>query len=199
MTTFIHALLMTTMVAGPWAEVAAHYESAYGLPPGLLQAICVRESGWRNVPGRDGEIGVCQVKPATVLKMGPAEDQVRIIQRALQATGYDPGPIDGIYGPRTTAAVRAFQRDHGLRVDGVVGPQTWRALVTADQAAEALWDPETNIRLAARYLAWLQARLGTDDPMILAAAYNGGPGHPIVRYMLSISRMVPAESPRRYF
>lgn len=173
--------------------VAAAQENALGLPPGLLQAICARESGWRNVPGRDGEIGVCQVKPATALKIGPVEEAVRVVQRALHAAGYDPGPVDGIFGPRTAAAVRAFQRDRGLRVDGVVGPQTWRALVREDHAAEALWNPETNIRLAARYLVWLRDRLGTDDPMILAAAYNGGVGHPIVRYMLRIHTTIKTQ------
>jgi peptidoglycan hydrolase-like protein with peptidoglycan-binding domain len=44
--------------------------------------------------------------------------------------------VDGAFGPRTKAAVIAFQRAiatevHGFAVDGVVGPQTWQALVTA--------------------------------------------------------------------
>jgi peptidoglycan hydrolase-like protein with peptidoglycan-binding domain len=36
---------------------------------------------------------------------------------------------DGIYGPRTEAAVRRAQCDLGLRVDGIVGPRTWRGLI----------------------------------------------------------------------
>jgi peptidoglycan hydrolase-like protein with peptidoglycan-binding domain len=53
---------------------------------------------------------------------------VRVLQRDLEAGGYPPGRLDGIYGPRTQAAVLAFQAAHGLLVDGVVGPRTWAAL-----------------------------------------------------------------------
>lgn len=46
----------------------------------------------------------------------------------LQSLGYDPGPIDGIFGPRTKNAVMRFQRDNGLKVDGIVGPETMRVI-----------------------------------------------------------------------
>jgi hypothetical protein len=46
------------------------------------------------------------------------------LQEKLTSLGYAPGPIDAIYGPATATAVRAFQRDNSLEVDGVAGPQT---------------------------------------------------------------------------
>lgn len=52
----------------------------------------------------------------------------KLIQEALVAAGYDPGPIDGIEGPLTQQALRAFQADHGLAADGLVGPLTHAAL-----------------------------------------------------------------------
>ena len=46
------------------------------------------------------------------------EGTVRNIQAGLQRLGYDPGPADGRYGPQTEAAIRRFQQDNGLAVDG---------------------------------------------------------------------------------
>jgi hypothetical protein len=53
---------------------------------------------------------------------------VKAIQEALAAAGCKPGPIDGVFGKSTDAAVRRYQRTHGLTVDGVVGPITARRL-----------------------------------------------------------------------
>src|SRR5262245_29092245 len=50
------------------------------------------------------------------------------VQKRLTALGYAPGPVDGEYGTATAAAVRAFQRDNKLEVDGVVGPETRKVL-----------------------------------------------------------------------
>lgn len=50
------------------------------------------------------------------------------IQRALKNAGYYRGAIDGRVGARTKEAIRNFQRDHGLTVDGVCGRQTWALL-----------------------------------------------------------------------
>ncbi len=55
-------------------------------------------------------------------------DYVKLIQKTLAVLGYDPGVIDGLAGPRTAAAVAQFQRDNGLTVDGVVGPDTSEVL-----------------------------------------------------------------------
>ena len=49
---------------------------------------------------------------------------VRQVQLLLTFLGYDPGAIDGADGPKTRAAVKAFQAAEGLEPDGIAGPQT---------------------------------------------------------------------------
>jgi len=57
---------------------------------------------------------------------------VKALQRRLATLGYQPGPVDGRYGPRTEAAVVRFQATHRLTVDGVAGVRTHAALATAE-------------------------------------------------------------------
>lgn len=63
-----------------------------------------------------------------VLREGDKGPAVAELQRRLIELGYDPGPVDADFGPRTDAAVRQFQTDRKLMVDGVAGSQTWGAL-----------------------------------------------------------------------
>ncbi len=63
-----------------------------------------------------------------LLQNGSCGPLVELLQTALSRAGYDPGPVDGIFGPKTRNAVLAFQRLSGLQADGVVGPLTHQAL-----------------------------------------------------------------------
>lgn len=51
------------------------------------------------------------------------------LQAALEAKGFSPGPVDGIFGPKTQKAVQDFQASAALTVDGIVGPNTIHALL----------------------------------------------------------------------
>ena len=66
------------------------------------------------------------LRVTTPLMRGP---RIQAVQSRLQILGYEPGNIDGIYGPQTAYAVQAFQHDHGLVADGEVGAQTIAALI----------------------------------------------------------------------
>lgn len=61
---------------------------------------------------------------------------VKELQNRMLYLGYDCGEADGYFGPLTAAAVRAFQQNHSLDVDGIVGSQTRAALQTAVPMAQ---------------------------------------------------------------
>jgi hypothetical protein len=66
--------------------------------------------------------------PSGTLKPGATGADVKSLQQALANAGHSPGAIDGVYGPKTTAAVSAFQQSAGITVDGIYGPATKQAL-----------------------------------------------------------------------
>lgn len=61
-------------------------------------------------------------------KIGSRSDEVTAIQQALKERGYYNYTVDGIFGTRTQTAVKNFQRDNGLAVDGIAGVNTLKAL-----------------------------------------------------------------------
>ncbi len=65
---------------------------------------------------------------AAVVKQGATGSLVRTIQTKLKNWGYYTGSVDGIFGSKTTAAVKYFQRRNGLVVDGIVGNATAAAM-----------------------------------------------------------------------
>ncbi len=64
-------------------------------------------------------------RPLSPNDRGP---QVEMLQCWLRGIGYDPGPVDGLYGPLTEAAVMLLQRSEGLPVTGIVDETTWNTL-----------------------------------------------------------------------
>lgn len=74
----------------------------------------------------------CDLTKATpTLRKSSAADRtaVKEVQCRLAAKGYhEVGAADGVFGKKTDAAVRRFQREHKLVADGIVGPKTWAAL-----------------------------------------------------------------------
>jgi enterochelin esterase-like enzyme len=68
---------------------------------------------------------------------------VRSLQRALQRLGHDPGPLDGDFGRETVRALRAFQTDKGICVDGnPVGQPTKDAI---EAALGEAWQPDIEV------------------------------------------------------
>jgi N-acetylmuramoyl-L-alanine amidase len=99
-------------------------------------------------------------------------DDVRALQRNLNALGFDAGKEDGVYGPTTDAAVRQFQRNVGHDADGIVGPETTLALerlrpFTAGPSRSVVREEEhlrdMRVELAGAIVA-IDAGHGPDDP-----------------------------------
>ncbi|WP_017314725.1 peptidoglycan-binding domain-containing protein [Mastigocladopsis repens] len=62
------------------------------------------------------------------LRRGSTGEQVAIVQKVLKDGGYYNGAIDSNFGEKTETAVKAFQKDKKLLVDGIIGDKTWEAL-----------------------------------------------------------------------
>lgn len=66
-----------------------------------------------------------------IINRGSKGVYVLIAQDGLNTLGYSTGGLDGVFGSRTDSAVRRFQESYGLVVDGVIGNNTWNALMNA--------------------------------------------------------------------
>jgi N-acetylmuramoyl-L-alanine amidase len=93
-------------------------------------------------------------------------DDVTALQERLVNMGFDTGRVDGIYGPRTEAAVRDFQRNRGLAMDGRCGPLTLRELKKLERTV-----------VGGRPQALRESRLLERGPSLLGMVVAIDPGH----------------------
>ncbi|GHG09638.1 peptidoglycan-binding protein [Streptomyces hydrogenans] len=113
-----------------WQDIATlnGLRTPYAINPGDV----LRLPGRASVPPPPApEVPVPAEVRLSNLKCGASNDDVKDFQRALKSKGYDPGPIDGVYGDRTKAACTRFQKAQGWTgsgADGIPGAQTVAAL-----------------------------------------------------------------------
>lgn len=98
--------------------------------PGVLDGEQVEES---TAPTSKPSTTTQEVKTVTVelntLRKGNKSEQVKTLQRLLNALGHNCGEVDGDFGDKTLVAVKAFQKAEKIDVDGVVGKDTWAKLL----------------------------------------------------------------------
>ena len=91
-------------------------------------------------------------------KYGSTGNEVKQIQTKLKRWGYYNGSIDGIYGSKTVAAVKYFQRTNGLTVDGIAGTQTLNAMgIYNSTSSSSTTSSSSNLNLLSR-LVYSEAR-----------------------------------------
>jgi len=93
-----------------------------------------RENAPKTCPGSsiDKNVFMAEVRGQIIergddrvlLKVGVKSNEVKALQEKLNSLGFNCGVADGIFGPKTEAAVKAFQKAYGLAVDGIAGPAT---------------------------------------------------------------------------
>lgn len=142
--------------------------------------------------------GITQSYPGTPLRRGSSGPNVVVLQVALNriSQNYPAIPkiqaVDGIFGSRTEAAVRAFQRIFGLSEDGIVGPATWYEIVRLYTAVTQLselrsqgqqfysinWSPPNGLSVGdtgekVRLLQYMLSVLSSHIPSIPPLAVDG--------------------------
>jgi len=90
-----------------------------------------------------------------ILKYGSRGQEVTRLQDALRSKGYFSGNSTGYYGSITTQAVKAFQRDAGLTVDGIAGPKTQAALYNSSASRSGTARPSATSEKAKADIYWL--------------------------------------------
>lgn len=130
------------------AALTKHLAARYGIPKNRSHIIGHSEApgadhtdpgpnwDWNHymqlIEGDPGSGGDGLTFPTyTTQRSGSTGPQVKAVQTLLNAQGYEAGAADGSFGPTTTGAVQAFQRARTLEADGVVGPKSWTALLSA--------------------------------------------------------------------
>ena len=109
-----------------------------GFMTNLIEAKRMMDPDFQKEVGEECCKGVCKYLGVTykigsnrtysLLKKGSKGDLVNYLQYKLLSRMYNPGTIDGIFGNNTLNALKQFQKDNGLSVDGIAGPNTWAKL-----------------------------------------------------------------------
>ena len=114
----INGVTTSKVTAGKWTHWGELFGVNYAVTPGVI------------LSGAEGAVEGSPSVSWPTLRKGSKGDAVTELQTMLLNLGYDLGPcgVDGDFGKATEAAVKSFQSDHRLEVDGVVGQKTYAEL-----------------------------------------------------------------------
>lgn len=107
---------------------AGHMDGQIGIVPVMMRMVQIAPD--LALPGAwPFALGPTSVPTVAPTKTPVAAYDVADVQRRLKSAGFDPGIVDGSFGRKTSAALRAFEASRGLLADGLLDPQTVAALV----------------------------------------------------------------------
>ena len=111
------------------ATIQAIKNGGYATSPTYINTICSIIRTY-NLAKYDAMVGAEIYVPNPTIKKGDRGAYVKELQTKLVSLGYllSKKEIDGVFGPKTLEAVKAYQAEHNLTVDGIVGKKTWTAL-----------------------------------------------------------------------
>lgn len=107
-------------------------QAAVTATPEPTEEVSVSDGGATPAPGEAATTDANAVPYSKKLQYGDTGDLVKQLQQRLQDLSYYGGNISGNYLGNTRNAVRSFQQQNGLDVDGIVGEKTWNALFNAE-------------------------------------------------------------------
>jgi peptidoglycan hydrolase-like protein with peptidoglycan-binding domain len=84
----------------------------------LLTGLAFAQSG-QSVPSKESDSSTM-----SMIGVMPSHKDMRAVQEALKTKGYDPGPIDGVLGRKTSSALKAFQKAENLPATGQLTSET---------------------------------------------------------------------------
>lgn len=91
---------------------------------------------------------------STLSKLGSRGEEVRKIQQKLKELGFYKGSVDGIYGTSTKKAVTAFQKNCGIKADGIAGTKTLKFLgLGSSSSSSSSAYTNSDVRLLAKLIA----------------------------------------------
>jgi hypothetical protein len=89
---------------------------------GIANGACIPGTFVETRGTPSNAIVVTSAAPAPGTPAGLGREQIKKVQQALVRRGYEPGPIDGVFGPRTGAAIKSYQQQEKLPITGLLTP-----------------------------------------------------------------------------
>lgn len=127
----------------------------------------------------------------TTIKQGNKGTDVLALQSTLNRHGYEL-TLDGVFGAKTEAAVRNFQKKKGLTVDGIAGPKTWAALGVSDNEGKCI-DPSVIYKPLSVHISKSAKRTPEYLAIHFTAGSNSTPGRAQSVYNTFVSRSASAD------